>query len=170
MCWSFLSFVGWFRWLFFVVNIICLWSLLGHRNYKAFVGHFWAIFMVSLIERIAQRLRRIILLHFGLVIFRFHYWKNPKPLIFMVLGLFLILETPRYCKKSKENPKSFRWKHIVWGNLIFWKSEILIWGRKTGRKIPKIHLISSRKHEMECWEYGITETSKFEALELWFFK
>ena len=35
------------------------------------------------IKRIAQKLRRIILLHIGLVTFRIHYWKTRKPVIFM---------------------------------------------------------------------------------------
>ena len=46
-----------------------------------------AIFIVSFIKRLAQKLRRIILLHFGLVTFRIHLKKTRKPYIFMISGL-----------------------------------------------------------------------------------
>ncbi len=41
-------------------------------------------FIVHIIERIAGKLRRIILLQFGRVTFRFHYGRDRKPLIFMI--------------------------------------------------------------------------------------
>ena len=47
-------------------------------------------------ERIARKLRRIILLQFGLVTFRLHYRRILKPLIFMISGfsdVFLIPKT-----------------------------------------------------------------------------
>ena len=37
-------------------------------------------------QRIAPKLRRIILLDFGLVTFRFHFGKIRKPVIFMIFG------------------------------------------------------------------------------------
>ena len=37
-----------------------------------------AMFIVNIMKRIAQKLLRIILLHLGLVTFRFHYLENPK--------------------------------------------------------------------------------------------
>ena len=45
-----------------------------------------AISIVNIIKRLAQKLRRIILLHFGLVTFRFHYGGTLKPVIFMIFG------------------------------------------------------------------------------------
>ena len=42
--------------------------------------------MVNIIKRIAGKLRRIILLHFGLVTCRFHYWETLKPFMFMDFG------------------------------------------------------------------------------------
>ena len=38
------------------------------------------------IKRIAQKLRRIVLLYFGLVAFRFHFGRTRNPLIFIVFG------------------------------------------------------------------------------------
>ncbi len=46
----------------------------------------WVIFVVNISKRIAGKLRSIIPLRFGLVTFRFHYWKTPKSLIFMIVG------------------------------------------------------------------------------------
>ena len=85
------------------------------------------VFSCNYYKRLAQELRRIILLHFGLVSFRIHSGKTLKPFIFMILGprgldhdpqnqVFLILETPRYGNESQENPKSFK-------NMFFWKSQ-----------------------------------------------
>ena len=47
------------------------------------VGGF--IFIVNFKKRVAEKLRRIILLHLGLITCRFHFGKNRTPLIFMVL-------------------------------------------------------------------------------------
>ena len=44
-------------------------------------------FLVSSNTRMARKLRRIILLHFGLVTFNFHFPKFPHIFIFMVFGL-----------------------------------------------------------------------------------
>ena len=78
-------------------------------------------------ERIARKLRRIILLHFGLVTFRIHHWKT---LHFHGFGsggrdhdsrhqLFLILESPRYFKKSKKRKQiNGIWKY---DNFQSWK-------------------------------------------------
>ena len=65
-----------------------------------------AIFIVNLKVWIAQKLRRIILLHFGLVAFRFHIPRNRQVVMLLIFGpsgcahdsqkqLFLILDTPR---------------------------------------------------------------------------
>ena len=64
-------------------------------------------------EKIARKLRRIILLHFGLLTLWIHDWKARKHFISMVLGpggrdhdsqnqLFLIWETPRCFKNFKK--------------------------------------------------------------------
>ena len=50
------------------------------------VGGLGGIQIVNIMKRIAGKLRKIILLHFGLVTFRIHSWKTRKPTIFMVLG------------------------------------------------------------------------------------
>ena len=60
-------------------------------------------------KRVARKLRRIILLHFGLVTFRFHFGKTRKVSMFMIFGsnghvhdsqnqLFLIWETSSLAK------------------------------------------------------------------------
>ena len=45
------------------------------------LGVWGAIFTANIIKRIARELRRIILLHFGLIFVWIHYWKNRKPFI-----------------------------------------------------------------------------------------
>ena len=66
-------------------------------------------FIVSIIKRLAQKLRRIILPHFGLVTFGIHFRETRKPIIVMIFGptgrdhdpqnqYYLNLETPR-CSK-----------------------------------------------------------------------
>ena len=78
------------------------------------------IFIVNVvIERLTQKLHRIILLQFGLVTFRIHFRKTRKPFMFMVSGpgghdhdsqnqLFSTLETRRReseRKKDREREK-----------------------------------------------------------------
>ena len=48
-------------------------------------GGIWgAIFNVNFDKRVAQKLRRIIMLHFGLVTFRLHFGKTWKVFFFMI--------------------------------------------------------------------------------------
>ena len=76
------------------------------------------IFIVHSIERTAGKLRRIALLQFGPVAFRFNYWEPPKTIICVVLGpggrdhgsqhqYYLSLETPGHAKTIQENPNYF---------------------------------------------------------------
>ena len=64
-------------------------------------------------KRIAQKLRIIILLHFGLVTFRFHFGETRKVIISMIFGtsgrdhgpqtqLFLTLVTPNGLRKAEK--------------------------------------------------------------------
>ena len=39
----------------------------------------WSILTVKCMKRVAQKLCRMILLHLGLILFRFHCGKSPKP-------------------------------------------------------------------------------------------
>ena len=80
------------------------------------------IFTVDIMNRITGKLRRILLLDFGLITFKIHYWKTRKHLMFMVSGpggrdhdsknqLILILKSPRNSKtllKIQENPNTFQ--------------------------------------------------------------
>ena len=40
------------------------------------MAQLWDIFMANIVERIAEKLRRFILLHFQLITLRFYYWKD----------------------------------------------------------------------------------------------
>ena len=85
------------------------------------------IFIVNIIQRTSRKLRRITLLHFGLVTFRIHFRTTRKPIILMVSGtggrdhdsrnqLFLFLEAPRYFKTIQETSRTI-FKHVICGNL-----------------------------------------------------
>ena len=50
------------------------------------LGGLAAHFDCKLKNRLARKLRRSILLHFGLITFRIHFWESRQPLIFMVFG------------------------------------------------------------------------------------
>ena len=67
------------------------------------------ISIVNFVERVARKLRRIVLFRFGLMNFMIHFRETRKPIIFMVFGpsgcdhdsqnqLFFILETPNALK------------------------------------------------------------------------
>ena len=73
-------------WVFFLGLILMI---------KALFRHFWAFCMVNIMKRIAQKLRRIILLHLGLVTFRCHYGRTRKPLMFMIWGFLNVSTTPK---------------------------------------------------------------------------
>ena len=77
-------------------------------------GGLGAIFTVTFANRVARKFRRIILLYFGLITFRFHFGKAWKPFVFMIFGFldvfmtppnqfFLTLETPGLLKKQQKN-------------------------------------------------------------------
>ena len=69
-------------------------------------GGLGGIAIVSFKKRVARKLRRIILLHFRLEPFRFHFGKTRKPFIFMVFG---ILDVP---SASQTNHFKFSIHHI----------------------------------------------------------
>ena len=50
---------------------------------------------VNIMRRIAQKLRRIIWLHFGLVSYRIQFRRTQKPCIFMFLDLLDVTTTPQ---------------------------------------------------------------------------
>ena len=99
-------------------------------------GVWGSIFNVNIIRRIAQKFRRIMLLHFGLVTFRIQIGKTRKHVIFMFFGLggrvhdsqnqyYLSLEIPEYSKKIMKNPNTF-YKICLLEISKFRKSNILI--------------------------------------------
>ena len=78
-------------------------------------------------KRLAQKLRRIILLLFGLVTFRFHFGKTRKLMIFMVFGFWDVTMTPKtniIClRRHQDTPiNSIKileifFKKIIYGNV-----------------------------------------------------
>ncbi len=71
-------------------------------------GGMGLILILNILKRIAQKLRRIILLHFGLVTFRIHFgmfFDLVHTTMTPATNYSGFLETPRYFKKSKNNPK-----------------------------------------------------------------
>ena len=60
---------------------------LGKSNKIRMWGVCGVLFTVNFDKRVAQKLRRIILLRFGLISFRFHFGNTRKSCIFFVFGL-----------------------------------------------------------------------------------
>ena len=85
-----------------------------------------AIFIVNFEKRVAQKLRRIILLHFGLVTFRIHFGRTRKPLVFVILDLVDMSMAPKtnYLKlwRHQITPNNPRKSRII-SNRFFWKSQ-----------------------------------------------
>ena len=116
------------------------------RLYKGFgeiriwdLGGLGTIFIVNSKKRVTRKLRRITLLHFGLVTFNFHFPKFPQSIIFMFFGasgsdqdsqkpFFLTLATPNYSRNKPEslNKKYDCWKAQNLGHRQFRKC----WGRR----------------------------------------
>ena len=80
------------------------WAQLGfwgksqenHRkHYWKNDGNCWVIFMVNLRKRYGQKLRRIILLHFWLITFRFGDGRDRKPLMVMISGFSDVSPSPK---------------------------------------------------------------------------
>ena len=65
------------------------YEILEHRGKMRFggLGGFWVIFVVNIIKRIAQKLRRIILLHFGTSNFSISFWENSQTHHFHDFGI-----------------------------------------------------------------------------------
>ena len=85
-----------------------------------------AVFIINLEKRGAQKLGRIILLHFGLVPLRFHFGKVRKPFVFMIFGLLEVSMIPQtnyvqlwvhqIIPNNSGNTKMFK-AHLIIGNL-----------------------------------------------------
>ena len=58
------------------------------------LGGLGAICIVNMIESLAQKLHIIILVHFGLITFRFRFGKTMKPFMFMSWGFSDVSMTP----------------------------------------------------------------------------
>ena len=79
--------------------------------------------MVNLGKRYGQKLRRIILRHFGLATSRFHYGRTIKPLIFMISGfsdVSMIRKTNYYVFGDPMIPRINQEQTIIgFGNIIY---------------------------------------------------
>ena len=126
-----------------------------------------AMFLVNFVKNVAPKLCRIILLHVGLVTFRFHFGKARKPIMFMVFGFLDVSMTPKtnitletqniskYLQMTQEHPKSFL-KHNVFrntsiGNRTFWKH-----GRGGGTDNPKVP--SNKNWAAWMWVQDLSKT------------
>ena len=113
----------------------------------------WRAIFLNLKKRWAQKLCRIILLHFGLVTFRIHFKTTRRLRIFMFSDLVGLTMTPQtnyiwfwghqLCQKVQAIPNHF-WKISCWKSQHAW---FLNFGKDGGRKIPTISLI--------FWKYWI---------------
>ena len=132
-------------------------------------SHFYYKYIM---KRIARKLRRIFLLRFGLVTFRFHDGEDLKPLIFIISAFRDVSLSPKTniihpwrhqhnSNSSRTNPKTFL-KNIIFGNVIMSGIEhvVLLFVQNTGADHPddpsNIFLgilnmlsISIKTHEME---------------------
>ena len=99
------------------------------------LGGLGAIFTVNFKKRIAQKLRRIILLHFGLPTFGCHSGKTQKPFIFMIFGFWDMFMTPKTnllnfgdtkVLQERQEKTQIPFRNIFWkisdlGNRTCWK-------------------------------------------------
>ena len=130
--------------------------------------HVWVFFMVNLWKRYGQTLRRIILLHLGLVTFRFAFGRNRTRVISLIQDFWTfpwlpkptvsIFGDPGYLKEFENIPKQFE-------NILVWKSQNVVhryfWTcLKNGRReIPTIHLV---KYWESCiWNQNLPENMKW---------
>ena len=117
-------------------------------------GWLWAvIFTVNIIERLGNKLRRIILFQFELVSLRNHFGKDLKPLMFTGRvhysqnQYYLSVETPGY---SKEIKRIWIIPKVFLGNIRIWEiKNFESVGKGGDRNIPKIRLF------FENLQYGI---------------
>ena len=118
-------------------------------------GRVWGgIVIVTFMKSATQELRRIILLHFGRVTFRFHFGKARTVIMFTIFGFldmskalknqfFLILGPLKDFKRCRNIPNHL-WKILLLETLKFWKSSFFS-GEDACCNILKICLIRSWK-------------------------
>ena len=85
--------------------------------------HVLFIFVVNIWKRYGQKLRRIILLHFGLVTVLFGYGRDRKPIIFMISGFSDVSTTPKtniiYFLRHQDTQINPRYTPIMFKNSIY---------------------------------------------------
>ena len=141
-----------------------------------------AIFTLNFNKRVAQKLRRIILLHIGPVIFNFHFPKAENhnfELVDMSMTpqkpLFLTLGPPNYCRKSRKY-------QICFAKSYYWKSQNLKNRKCCKRHVPTnpgdpfnkflkiwtMGSISIKKHELGIWYFQLKELEQLKTIILIF--
>ena len=71
------------------------WKIRDTMRFAGLGGLRRVISIVNNMQGIAGKLHRIILLHLGLVTFRFHYGRNRKPTMSMISGLMDVSPSPK---------------------------------------------------------------------------
>ena len=123
--------------------------------------------MVNLWKRYGQKVRSIILLHWGLVTFRFAYGRDRTLFIFMISGFMdvspspqtniMYLWNPQDTSNNPRNPKSCSKKHLL---EIMEIQHCCIFAKDGHRTIPAIRLINSRKSWI--WDGYLSENMKWQ--------
>ena len=94
------------------------------------------ICIVNFKKRVARKLHRIILLHFGLVTFRFHSGRTLKPLMFMISDLVDVSMTHNtnviHLRRHQDTSNNLRKSQNVFRNM---KCGHIIFGKSTNLKI-----------------------------------
>ena len=126
--------------------------------------------MVNIWKRITKKVRRIILLHVGIMALLLHYGRTREPIIFMIFGfldLSMGLKTNTiYLWRHQDAPNNSRKSQIIFEKYYLGKSRhsgnhcFRHW-KRWGLTIPEDSLISlrtlnmgsisSRNHEMKIW-------------------
>ena len=158
--------------------MLALWKLQNKKNIEKMPAshrqpgnpgqiRFWgleAIFIINFKKRVAQKLRRIILLHYGLVTFRFRFGKIEKSSLSWFSDLadatmtsqtdYYWLWTQQGISKHTRNSESCLEKYYFGklsdlGNRKFWKLRVPTNPEDSFSKIWNMGSISINRYEME---------------------
>ena len=124
--------------------------------------------MINIWRGIAQKLRRIILLHLGLVTFRFRYERTLKPLT-PKTNIISLWRHQDNLNNPRKNPNSF---FLCLGSVIIVFFFQIVW--PTHLDIPEFILLpfeTLRNFETsKLWNFEVLKFWNFEALKLWPFE
>ena len=99
------------------------------KTYWTKYCYLWVMFMANLLKRYGKKLRSIILLHLGIVTFRFAYGKDRKPIISMISAFLDVSLSPKtnivYLLRHQDTQKNPRKFKNMFGKYYLWKSHVL---------------------------------------------